>query len=66
MSLTKGMTQAKPFIKWKFMDKSDRPPKKLKEVAVTTVGEKPTATQVPPPYHGVDKGLITAKNPVLK
>ena len=65
MSLTEGMTQAKPFIKWKFMDKSDRPPKKLKEVVVTTVGEKPTATQVPP-YHGVDKGLITAKDPVLE
>ena len=64
---TKGTAQAKPFIKWKLMDKGDRPPKKLKEVAAITNRETPVATQVPPPvHHGVGKGLMTAKGLVLE
>ena len=41
---TEGMMQAKPFIKWKLMDKGNRPPKKLIEVATTIVGETLVAT----------------------
>ena len=41
---TEGMTQAKPFIKWKLTDKGNRPPKKLIEVAATIVGETLVAT----------------------
>ena len=49
------------------MDKVDRPAKKLKEVAATTVRETPAATKVPPPlHHGIGKGLMTTKGPVLE
>lgn len=65
--LTIETTQAKPFIKRKLKDKGDRPPKKLKEVVATTVGETPSATQMPLPlHHGVSKGLMTAKGRVLE
>lgn len=42
--LTREMEQIKPFIKGNLMDKGDCPPKKLKEVAATTVKETPAAT----------------------
>ena len=64
--LTRETTQMKPFIKRKLMDKGDRPPKKPMEVVVTTVGEKPVATQVPLPCYGNSKGLMTAKGPILE
>ena len=48
------------------IDKGDRPAKKLKEVATTTVEEMPVATKVPPLRHGVNKGLMTTKGPVLE
>lgn len=64
---TKDTVQAKSFIKRKLMDKGDHPPKKLKEVATTIVGETPVATQVPPSLrHGAGKGLMMAKGPVLE
>lgn len=48
--------QAKPFIKRKVIDKGDHPPKKLKGVAATTVGEMLAAAQVPPSIrHGTGK-----------
>ena len=64
--LTKWVAQVKSFIKWKLIDKGDRPAKKLKEVATTIVGEMPAATKVPPLRHGVNKGLMTTKGPVLE
>ena len=64
--LTRETTQMKPFIKRKLMDKGDRPPKKPMEVVVTTVGEKPVATQVPLPCYGISKGLMTTKGPILE
>ena len=41
---TRATALAKPFIRRKLMDKGDRPPKKLKKVVVTTVGETTPAT----------------------
>ena len=67
ISPTGDTAQAKPFIKRKLTDKGDHPVKKLKEVVVTTVGEMPAATQEPLPLcHGVGKGLMSAKGPVLE
>jgi len=66
MPLTGDMVQIKLFVNRKLMDKGDRPPKKLNEVATTTVREEPTAIQVPPPRHNVGNGLMTAKGLVYK
>lgn len=66
MPPTEGIAQAKPFIKRKLTDKGDCALKKLKEVAVTIVKEMLATTQVPLPFcHGVGKGLMMAKGPVL-
>ena len=66
MPLTGEMVQIKLFVNRKLTDKGDRPPKKLNEVAATTVREKPTTIQVPPPRHNVGKGLMTAKGLVYE
>ena len=67
VSLTEGTAQVKTFVKRKFTDKNDRPSKKPKEVVVSIVGEMPIATQVPHPLrHGVGKGLMAARGPVLE
>lgn len=62
-----GTAQIKPFLKWKSIDKGNRPTKKSKEVVATNVGEKPTNVQVPPPLrHGAGKGLMTGQAPTTK
>ena len=49
------------------MDKVDRLAKKPKVVITTTAGETPPATKLPPlPRHGTEKGLMTAKGPVVE
>ena len=61
------IAQAKPFIKRKLTDKGDCPVKKLKEIVTTTIRETPAVTLVPPPLcHGVGKGLMSTKGPVLE
>ena len=49
------------------VDKVDRLVKKLKVVIGQIVGESPFTTKLPPlPRHGIGKGLMTAKGPVIE
>ena len=67
MPLAGGTGPIKPFIKRKMTDKVDHPAKKPKVVISPTVRETPPSANLPPPpYHGTDKGLMTAKGPIVE
>ena len=62
-----GTGPIKPFFKQKMTDKVDCPLKNPKVVTTPTIGETPLSTKLPPPpHHGIGKGLMTAKGPVVE
>lgn len=56
----------KPFMKRKTTDKADCLENRPKVVITTTIKEMPLASKLPHPHHGVGKGLMTAKGPIVK